>query len=98
MATMGCGWTASAISDGHGRLVCHVHGGRGERGFHFAVPLPQWGKSRKVRVRLPEYYQMEYSGQSGLEYFRRKLDRTTRLGRMRAIVFLMIGGGMIYNL
>ena len=81
-----------------GRLVCHVHGGRGERGFHFAVPLPQWGKSRKVRVRLPEYYQMEYSGQSGLEYFRRKLDRTTRLGRMRAIVFLMIGGGMIYNL
>jgi hypothetical protein len=37
--------------------------------------LPQWGKSRKVRVRLPEYYQMEYSGQSGLEYFRRKLGQ-----------------------
>ena len=70
MATMGCGWTASAI---FGRTTAGLYamytGGEANGGFHFAVPLPQWGKSRKVRVRLPEYYQMEYSGQSGLEVF-----------------------------
>ena len=76
MATMGCGWTASAILDGR-RPACMpcTRGGEANGGFHFAVPLPQWGKSRKVRVRLLEYYQMEYSGQSGLEYFRRKLGQ-----------------------
>ena len=56
-------------------LYAMYTGGEANGGFHFAVPLPQWGKSRKVRVRLPEYYQMEYSGQSGLEYFRRKLGQ-----------------------
>jgi hypothetical protein len=56
-------------------LYAMYTGGEANGGFHFAVPLPQWGKNRKARVRLPEYYQMEYSGQSGNEYFMKRLGQ-----------------------
>jgi Exopolysaccharide biosynthesis protein YbjH len=64
----------------YGRTVAGLYamytGGVANGGFHFAIPLPQWGKHRKVRVRLPSYLQWEYSGQSGGEYFERRLGQS----------------------
>ena len=77
-------------------LYAMYTGGEANGGFHFAVPLPQWGKSRKVRVRLPEYYQMEYRDRVALSISAGDSDRSMKPGRMRAIVFLM--RIMIYEL
>ncbi|MDR1980560.1 MAG: YjbH domain-containing protein [Tannerellaceae bacterium] len=51
-------------------------GGLPNGGFHFAVPLPQKKRStRAVRVRLPDYFDLEYEAQSGNEYASRRLGR-----------------------
>lgn len=57
-------------------LYAMYTGGLANGGFYFAVPLPQWSKHSKMRVRLPACYQMEYSGQSGNEYFNRRLGES----------------------
>lgn len=53
-----------------------IAGGKANGGFHFAVRLPQWWSKKKFRIALPDYYQMEYSAQTGNEYFKRRLGET----------------------
>ena len=74
-------------------LYAMYTGGEANGGFHFAVPLPQWGKCACRNIT-----RWNIRDRAVLNTSAGNSDRTTRLGRMRAIVFLMIGGGMIYDL
>ena len=53
-------------------------GGEHNAGFHFAIPLG--GKRQKrtkfIRLRLPEYYAMEYSMQSYFKYWAEKMGQS----------------------
>ena len=70
------------ISRHFGEYVIGIYGihtgGENNAGFHFTIPFG--GKRQKrhsaIRVRLPEYYSMEYSMLSYFRYWREKMGRT----------------------
>ena len=59
-------------------LFAMYTGGEANGGFHFAIPLPRSKRSKRraVRVRLPEYFDMEYEAQTGNSYAVERLGRT----------------------
>ena len=52
-------------------------GGEHNFGFHFAIPMGGKRQRRNgfVRVRLPEYFNLEYSMQSYFKYWQEKMGR-----------------------
>lgn len=52
-------------------------GGEDNAGFHFAIPMGGKRQKRKtfVRVRIPEYYNLEYSMQSYFRYWEEKMGQ-----------------------
>lgn len=58
-------------------LYAMYTGSEANGGFYFAVPLSRKKKSKRsfMRVRLPEYFDLQYEAQSGNEYARRRLGR-----------------------
>lgn len=58
-------------------LYAMYSGGEVNGGFHFAVPFPikKNYKRKAVRVRLPQYVDLEYEAQSGNKYAARQLGR-----------------------
>lgn len=58
-------------------LYAMYTGGEVNGGFHFAIPLPRKKRAKRsaFRVRLPEYFDLEYEAQSGNEYAEKRLGR-----------------------